>query len=119
MRSNQREVSFVMLEYAKLIGHKCANPSLARPNLWEDADSDEQEVFDLIEEFLRTRLAPNSGADGQSHISQVPEADLEGLVFENLYPVWQKFCNCLGLYFQDDRDDGDALDLNDAIQTTF
>lgn len=95
-----------MVEYAKLIGHRCGNHSLPRPSLWEHAESDEQEVFDSIEEFLTTRLAPNTEVDGQMHISQVAESDIEGFVFENLYPLWQKLCGCYGLYLDDDPDEG-------------
>src|SRR5262249_48319936 len=99
---------FVIVGYAKLVGHSCGNPSLPRPALWEDADSEEQEVFKSIEEFLMTHLAPNSGSEGQAHISQVAESNVEQFVFDNLYPLWQKLCRSYGIYLQDEPDEEDA-----------
>jgi len=96
---------FMIIEYAKLVGHNCGNSSLPRPALWKDADSDEQDVFKSIEEFLIMHLAPNSGSEGQAHISQVPESNLEQFVFANLYPVWQKLCRSYGIYLKDEPDE--------------
>jgi hypothetical protein len=99
-----------MLEFAKLVGHRCANPSLPRPHLWDDAQPEEQEVFDAIEEFLTKQFAPNSAPDGQMHLTQIAESDVDGFVFQNLYPLWRKLCNCYGYEFDDTPASDDAED---------
>jgi|GEM_PF-5833399 len=97
---------FVMVEFAKLVGHRCGNPELPRPVPWGHALKDELVVFEKLEDFLVAKLAPPAAISGnQSHISQSPEFDLDGFVFDNLFPVWKSLCECYGLGFGDEEDD--------------
>lgn len=96
---------FVIVEYAKLVGHSCGNRSFPCPALWGHADSDEQEVFDAIEQVLTTHLAPKSDTEEHLPISQVAGSDVEQFVFENLYPLWQRLCRSYGIYLEDEPDD--------------
>lgn len=93
----------IMIQYTKFVGHQAANPELTLPPPREFADDDERQVFIELEDFLKNKLAPNSLiSDGRTiHPSQDPNFDLEGYVFNNLYPIWKKFGECLGVSFND------------------
>jgi hypothetical protein len=88
---------FVMVQFAKLIGHRCANKELPRAVFWDYADLEEQAVLNDLAGFLRNKLAPNSPLQGREvHVAQDPSFNLNQFVFENLYPLWKKFCGCYG-----------------------
>ncbi len=99
---------FVMVQFAKLIGHRCGNRELPRSVFWDYADECERPVFDALEEFLVKSVAPAPPIPtGATSISHEPTFDLDEYVFENLKPVWEKFCGCFGLEFSDEDDEDD------------
>jgi hypothetical protein len=109
----------LMWEYSRYVGYRIANPELELPALDDLADDDEKAVFAELAEFLTSKISPDSPLpEGATiHPSQDPNSDLNKYVYDNLYPVWKKFGECLGVTFNDTPDDSGEYD--DVFPETF
>lgn len=94
----------ILMQYAKLVGHKMANKELPLCYSYYNWESEVSEIFLSVEEILKTDFTPVSLLEDEVHISQNPTFDLNRLAFKKFYPIWEKLANEKGFFFDEEDD---------------
>lgn len=90
----------ILIQYAKLVGHKMTNKELPLCPTYYDWDSNINNIFVSLEEILRINFTPVSLLENKVHNAQNPIFDLDKLAFEKFYPIWEKLANENEFFFE-------------------